>query len=60
MNRVQTFSFGPMDVHVIEESGQPGFVAVDVYKPFGLTAARLRFEPAGPSRRDLESANLCR
>ncbi|MFL1524281.1 Bro-N domain-containing protein [Pseudomonas sp. O230] len=39
MNQVQTFGFGLMNVRVIEQDGQPWFVAGDVCECLGLFAA---------------------
>lgn len=36
MSQVQKFNFGLMDLRVIEQDGQPWFVAVDVYLALGL------------------------
>ncbi|MCT8959859.1 BRO-N domain-containing protein [Pseudomonas veronii] len=38
MSQMQTFGFGPLDVRVIEQEGQPWFVAGDVCECLGLKA----------------------
>jgi prophage antirepressor-like protein len=60
MNQVQVFVFGLMDLRGIEDSGQPWFVAVDVYKTLGLRQHGGVLNPLDHHEKDLESANLCR
>lgn len=43
MNQVQNFAFGQMDVRVIEQNGQPWFVALDVSNALGCTQDTLKY-----------------